>query len=103
MFGLSLSPEDALAQHIAIGLVVVRRRAGAQPVSLVVAAQRAPVDLALNHQGYARLARIAEEFTEGVGICMLVGERVEGESEYRHRWPWSATQFQPLDTRRASG
>jgi hypothetical protein len=76
--GLGLRPDDALAQHVAVGLVVVGGDAGAQPVSLVVAAQGAPVGLALGHQGDARLTGAAVELAERIGVRALVGNGAEG-------------------------
>src|ERR1035437_2307380 len=74
---LGLRPKHALAQNVAVGLVVVGGDAGAQPVCLVVAAQSAPVGLALGHQCGARLAGAAKEFAQRIGIGALVWNRTE--------------------------
>ena len=75
--GLSLSPDHALAEHVAVGLVVVGRDAGAQPVSLIVAAQRAPAGLAFCHQSDTRLPRASVELTQRIGVGVLVRDGIE--------------------------
>ena len=75
--GLSLGPEHALAHHIAVGLVVIGGDAGAQPVSLIVAAQSAPAGLAFGHQGYARLTGISKKLAQRISVGVLVGNGVE--------------------------
>ena len=69
--------DHALAHHVAVGLVVVGGDAGAQEVSLVVAAQGAPAGFAFGHQGDARLAGAAEELAERIGVGVLVGKCAE--------------------------
>ncbi len=68
VMSLSLGPEHALPQHVAVGLVVVRRDAGAQKVSLVVAAQCSPARLAFDHQAYTRLTGGSVELAQGVRV-----------------------------------
>ena len=76
--GFSLSPYDALAENVAVGLVVVGGDAGAQPVSLIVAAQGAPTGFAFGHEGDAGLAGAAVELAEPVGIGAFVRNTAEG-------------------------
>jgi len=76
--GLSLSPDDSLAEDIAVGLVVVGTDAGTEEVSLVVAAECAPVGFAFGHEREAGLAGGAVELRQGVGVSALVGNGTKG-------------------------
>ena len=74
----SLSAKLPLTQHVAVGLIVVRRDAGSQPIHFVVAANDGVANVTFSIERKTRLTTGAVELAYLSGACAGIGMELKG-------------------------